>query len=538
MPAGLLPRPRSLAPAAAAAIAAIAIGLAGCGGGSDSDSQDPAAIVPAKAPIYLEATLRPEGDQQANAKAVLGKLLNTADPARRLQETIDRSLKRSGEPLSYARDFDPWIGDRAAVAVTDADRRGEQQMLIAIDSRDNAKAESTLSRAKHDKTGTYKDVTYYVDDDTVVGLVGDHVVLGDLPAFRDAVDVEQGAAALSGAKGLKKIRGEVADDRVGLAYLDLARLADLARTRGESGALSSFNTLRETIAKSEDQQFGFALQAQRDALRLDGAILGTRKLTAKGDATAALEGAPADAWLGVGIGGVGATLKAALAQAAGGDQPGSLDPQVLLSQLKASVGIDLDRDLLSWMGDGVLYVRGAMLFDLNAALVVHSTNPARSEASVATIKRMLTMFGVKARTVSVAGTKGLEFDTDYGPLHIVAKGDRFVIAFGQDVASALQPPAKRLGDAPAFRQAAGRLREVKPSVFVDVPRALELFAPVLADNRTYRDHRDELESLGTLAGGGKAGSDAQHFEVAVGVAKPRAERSVPGEDSPGGSSSR
>lgn len=516
MPAGLLPRPRSLAPAAA--IAAIAVGLAGCGGDS-SDTQDPATVVPAKAPIYLEATLRPQGDQQANAKAVLGKLLNTADPARKLQEMFDRSLKRAGEPLSYARDFDPWIGDRAAVAVTDADRRGEQQLLIAIDSRDNAKAESTLSRAKHDKTGTYKDVTYYVDDDddTVVGLVGDHVVLGDLAAFRDAVDVEQGAAALSGVKGLKKIRDEVTDDRVGLAYVDLARLSDLARTRGESGALSSFNTLRETVAKSDDQQFGFALQAQPDALRLDGAILGTRKLTAKGDATPALEGAPADAWLGVGIGGVGATLKAALAQAAGGNEPGSLDPQVLLSQLKASVGIDLDRDLLSWMGDGVLYVRGAMLFDLNVALVVHSTNPARSQASIAAIKRMLTIFGVKARTVSIAGTKGLEFDTDYGPLHVVAKGDRFVVAFGQDVASALQPPAKRLGDAPAFRQAAGRLQEVKPSVFVDVPKALELLAPVLADNRTYREHKDELESLGTLAGGGKAGGSAQHFEVAVGV---------------------
>jgi len=50
--------------------------------------------------VYVEATLHPHGDEQADAKAVLGKLLHTADPARKLQAMFDRSLRRSGERLT------------------------------------------------------------------------------------------------------------------------------------------------------------------------------------------------------------------------------------------------------------------------------------------------------------------------------------------------------------------------------------------------------------------------------------------------------
>jgi len=512
MPRVLLPR----VPAPAALVVAVAIGLAGCGGGS---TPDPASVVPASAPIYVEATLHPHGDEQADAKAVLGKLLHTADPARKLQAMFDRSLRRSGERLTYTRDFAPWIGDRAAVALLGRrTRAGDQQTLIVIDAKDGDKAQETLGRARHTGTGSYRDTKYYVDQDTVAGLVGHEVVLGDLGAFRAAVDVKKGGSALADGTGLKRVRDHVADERgIGLFYTDIGRLLDAARrAKKPSASVGYVQALMTMIAAEDDQQLGAALIADRDALRIDGALLGARNLKGKGNATAALEGVPADSWFALGLGGVGATAKAAITQTAG-TGPSGMDPQVLLSQLKASLGIDINRDLLSWMGDAALFMRGSMLFELNGALVVHSTDPARSAAALPAVRRLLRLIGQKPRTATIAGTNALTLETSLGPVWVVAQGDRFVIALGSAGVKAALSSRGRLGDTPAFRRAAGRLTQVKPSFYLDTPNALNVLGPILAGNRAYRDARDALSALGPLAGGAKADGKVQRFEAVAGV---------------------
>ena len=64
----LLPR------AAAAFAAAAALAVAGCGSSSSSSGSDPgadpAAFIPATAPLYVEAQVQPDGNLAANAKTV------------------------------------------------------------------------------------------------------------------------------------------------------------------------------------------------------------------------------------------------------------------------------------------------------------------------------------------------------------------------------------------------------------------------------------------------------------------------------------
>ena len=66
-----------------ALLSALAVALTACGGG-DSDEvgdlgPDPASMVPADTPFYLEAVVRPDGDLSSDLDSALSKLLVTDD---------------------------------------------------------------------------------------------------------------------------------------------------------------------------------------------------------------------------------------------------------------------------------------------------------------------------------------------------------------------------------------------------------------------------------------------------------------------------
>jgi hypothetical protein len=73
----------------------LALVFAACGGSSASGGADPASAVPAGTAIYFEGVVRPEGSQQQDVLVAVGKVLRTDDPARKLHELIDRSLRDS-----------------------------------------------------------------------------------------------------------------------------------------------------------------------------------------------------------------------------------------------------------------------------------------------------------------------------------------------------------------------------------------------------------------------------------------------------------
>ncbi len=77
--------------------------VAGCGS-KEETSADPAAVVPARAPVYVEATIPPPGATRDDALAAARKVLGTDDPVGRLQELF-RGKGGKG-------DVEPWIGDR------------------------------------------------------------------------------------------------------------------------------------------------------------------------------------------------------------------------------------------------------------------------------------------------------------------------------------------------------------------------------------------------------------------------------------------
>jgi hypothetical protein len=62
---------------------------------------DPAAAVPAGAPLYVKAVVRPDGDEGANAQALLRRVLRTGDPSAKLIALFDHV---GGRGVDFRRD--------------------------------------------------------------------------------------------------------------------------------------------------------------------------------------------------------------------------------------------------------------------------------------------------------------------------------------------------------------------------------------------------------------------------------------------------
>jgi hypothetical protein len=159
--------------------------LAGCGSesGSGGADADPATLVPASAALYVEAVVRPEGEQREGAMAAMGKVLRTADPERRLRELIEKEAREEGSDFDYDRDVKPWLGKRAGVTVSDL-QADEPSVLIAAAATDTGKAieaiEKERKRSKEkSREGSYEGIDYRVDGDGMaVGAIEDFLVVG------------------------------------------------------------------------------------------------------------------------------------------------------------------------------------------------------------------------------------------------------------------------------------------------------------------------------------------------------------------------
>src|SRR4051812_49901883 len=101
------------------ALAAVASGVAGCAAaGGSGGATDPAALVPSSAPLYTEAVLAGDDQEQADAQAALGRILRTSDPRGELARLFDRGN------ADFARDVEPWLGDRVGAAALAFGGRG------------------------------------------------------------------------------------------------------------------------------------------------------------------------------------------------------------------------------------------------------------------------------------------------------------------------------------------------------------------------------------------------------------------------------
>jgi hypothetical protein len=480
---------------------------AGCGSSSGSGGDDdPAALIPAGAPVYIEGVVRPDGKVRSDLEGALKKILRTDDPGAKIGKLIDDADK--GEDVTF-KDIEPWLGDRVGVAVTSL-RNGEDGDFVAvIASKDDAKAQATLDKMKDDVVErSYKGVDYRFDrnDNTAAALVEHRVVIGTEGGLKAVVDAK-GGDTLDETNGLSAVRSKVAQDRIGLFYLDVQGLLRIIGQQASSDP--QVGALLQTFSGAVPKTIGAGLEATPDALRIDAVSIGTPKsATTGGSGADILATLPGSSWLGLGVANLGQALDGVLQAVAGAGGITGVGVSSLLEQFHKQTSLDLRKDVLGWMGDAGVFAGGTTSADLRGALVIKTTDPAKTKRTMAVLERFVREQGAtKVSPLRFQGVdEGFTVRSGSGPrVDVGLAGDKFIVAAGnfQAFKEAVEPN-QPLGSAPAFTAAAGALGNgLRPSFFLDFTQVTQLIAAFAGDDEDFQKAKPYLDTFGAIVAGGK-----------------------------------
>jgi Protein of unknown function (DUF3352) len=492
-----------------ALISAIAIG---CGSSSSSGGDDdPAALIPANAPVYAEATLRPEGKVGADLEAALKKILRTEDPGAKIQKAFDESGKSDG--VTYKEDIEPWLGERAAVAVTALHGGDDADFVAVVNSKDDGKAEDALKKAKGDFVDrSYKDVDYRFDrkEKTAVGVFAHSVVVGTEGGFKAAVDASKGDS-LADSNGLRGVRSKVEQERVGLLYLDIDAL--LQAISATTGSQPEVGALLQSLTSAAPKTIGAALQAQPDALRIDAVSLGTPKSSSSGASGADIVATlPGNSWLALGTGKVGERIAGVLDTIGNAGGITGVGVNALLGQFQKQTGLDLRKDVLSWMGDAGVFVAGTTVAELGGALIVKTSDPAKTKEVIGVLRRLARQAGgARIESLSAQGVdEGFTVVPADGPrVDVALAGEKFIVSVGSRTAlKEAISPSQALGSAPAFTAAAGKLGGgLRPSFYLDFQQVVGLIEGFVGNEPDFQKAKPYLDTFGAVLAGAKDEGD-------------------------------
>ena len=490
-----------------------ALAAAGCG--KDGEAASGASeLVPAGSVMYGEATLKPEGDQKEAIDAILAKFPGGGQAGDKLKGLIEKGLRESDVPVSFEEDIEPWLGDEAAFFISSIGPTGEDPQsaagLIATDDEDKARAALEKSaEGKLTKT-SYKDVELLSDETKQVAAVFDgFVVLGTEAGVKAAIDTSKGGKKLSENESYSNALDDAADDRLGFFYMNSP---ELLRSLREVGT-----PLPDSFSKFFKEPLVATLDADKDGVTFEGTVpeeIGRASLF--GQASDMVEELPGDSWLGVAQTDFGKLLDFyvdAFAPMVGGRD-------TIEQQLKQATGLDLQRDVIDWMGDFGVFVRGTSGSELDGALIVETKDEAASGRFISALERLAKTQGQGELRIgplaAPGGGKGFTASSPGipKPIHVFQKDGKVVFAYGDAAAADAVSPADKLGDSADYTAARDSLGDYDVSVFVLMQPILDLVESTdAATDADWQKAKPYLEPLSALVGGTSGDGDSLRSAV-------------------------
>jgi hypothetical protein len=194
----------------------------------------------------------------------------------------------------------------------------------------------------------------------------------------------------------------------------------------------------------------------------------------------------------------------------------------VLGQFQKQTGLDLRKDVLGWMGDAGVFVGGTTGADLRGALVIKTTDPAKTKRTMAVLERFVRQqsAGAKITSLRYQGVdEGFTVRSGSGPrVDVGLAGDKFIVAAGNFRAfKEAVAPNGSLGGAPAFTAAAGTLGNgLRPSFFLDFTQVTQLIAAFAGDDDGFQQAKPYLDTFGAIVAGAKdEGSGVTRSRIVV-----------------------
>jgi len=485
--------------AASATLLASAVMLSSCGSSSTSSSgsaADPASIAPAGSALYFTVVVRPSGSLKTGAVGAAREITHLSDPFGDLIGALDRAAGAHSS-VSYASDIAPWLGTRVGVFLDPAGASAagasaaplSQAFAAIADSTDSTKATAFIDKVLRSaaqgqslQSQSYDGISY----DTIGsngreagGVVNGFAVLGTVAGVRDVISTAKGGAALSGSSSYQSSSSAVgAPGALAGAFVNPESLTSLVAGSGNPEA----QVLSSSIGQAGLHPVALAISATVSSLVLDaGTSVSSAASSSATGAAQALAALPGDAWLGLGLGNLGADISHEL----GGSTGNAALEQELLGVLDSHLhGLNIQRDILPWLGSAALFVTGASVNTLGGALVIQSTNQAASKAAIPRIGAALSgLPGVVVRAAKIPGADaGLSISPSGSPLviYILDGNGRFAVAVGAQAAAQALRPTNTLARSAIYHAASNELGAgLQPTLLISIPSIARLVLPHL-----------------------------------------------------------
>jgi hypothetical protein len=491
-----------------AALVAVAF-VAACGGGGSDGDGDPAALAPANALVYVEAVVRPEGSQRDDALEALGKVLRTDDPEARIRELLQ------GE-VDYERDVQPWLGERAGFW---AGSEGDQGVAVLAATDTDAAREALERRLQaHGQTLTersHRGVDYVVNSDGVgAAVIDEFAAVGREADLKRTIDASEGDSLAESDTYTDAVK-VLEDDRLATFWVDMRGALELAmRSDPELEQLRAVVPLDDLPALVG----GFAANGERLSLETTargGRDLGLGSLFA-GGGTPLLQELPGDTWAAFGVADLGERVRDAIEQAGG-----AIGGVTIRGQVRRQTGLDLDRDLLDWIGHSAVFVRGTTPDAVDGGLVIQPTDEGKAADAFGRILGAIQRArGAPARPVEIAGADQAFALRDPGsarPLVFARGSGLVVVSYGEAAAEAALGSGDRLGEGEVYEEAE-ELVGMEPSMLLSMPAVLELAdASSVPSDSDFGRARPYLEAFSVFAAGAVADGDTVIARLGAGL---------------------
>ncbi|HEX7292763.1 MAG TPA: DUF3352 domain-containing protein [Conexibacter sp.] len=463
----------------------------GCGGEDSSSSNaagpDPATVAPASAALYGEAVVRPSGEQKDEVVAAACKVFRVEDPGAELARAFD-ATQTSG--VRYARDVEPWLGQRIGGFLTlPRSGSGDPDWAFALSIADRDAFDAAfphLRRGDRHDVGSYRGISYDENDtdESYSAQVGDFYVGGSLGGLRAAIDASRGDNLAEASRFTDAIDA-LPDDALAFAYADPRALA-AALEQAPPAA-------RRALARlTEGRPLVASLTANADEIAIEGSGESAFAETFSNGAEVTVGQLPGDSWLALATPPLGPLVREALNAAGIHDKAAA--------QVRANLGLDLDRDLLAPLGGLGLFARGEGPLDLGGGALLQLTDAAAAQRLLTRLQTVAASTHLPMQPVSAAGARGFQIQIPRSPLPIVvlAEGAKLAAGYAASSAQDLLDPQQRFDESSAGKAAIATLGEgYEPSFVLIVPpiaallRALDQIevadlAPVIPYVNAYR----------------------------------------------------
>jgi hypothetical protein len=510
----------------AATLAALAV--AGCGGSGDSSSdENPAALVPPQAPVFIELAVRPEGELKSNVEALAESIGGIDDLGDLIVTELEQSATDSGEELDYGKEVEPWLGEKAGIFLDEYDGDDFTEYGIAVQTTDADATQAFVDKqAKSDEgpaeDGSYEGVDYKIerDDGMAIGVIDDFLAFAeDAQAFEAMVDASGGDSLAEEevfADTFAAAPGSFAD-----VFVDVGELIEQS---GGSVDPEAQQFLDSAGIDAREATAVASLVPGSDQIEIDVSSDLGGESPPSGDASDLLGSLPADSVAAIAAADFGERVEEAVDQIDANGIPGEIPKGQFKSGLKEA-GIDLEK-IAGSIGDLGVFAEGSSERSVAGAAVLTTKGSGEATNTVSNIGLLLRASGTPGVTAISGKASGFSIrSADLGPkpLVVAAQGERIVIAYGRLAATRALATgsANTLADAPAFKKAVTALAGTPISGFVDGPAALKLAATLIpADEQAgFREAKPYLAKIDYLAIGAGSSGDRATAKLIAGIGK-------------------